>query len=350
MNPAVNRVPDADSSLLVADTELDAELAKSIQDRKTARPEGWQLRSAYGQVKVDKHYRPVTEDDDPWNHLRLHQKDGTTAESLVRKRMLEAERAAAEFKPTIRSRAHPLLKHIKQIDTERARKRAGVVRIEGVNFIASAIDQGWRPEALLVGSTQARSLAGRFPWLKKHGIMTVGTDEVVTSSMLQGRLEPALAIGSPPKLQLPSKPNRAMLVGIQDPNNLGSLIRSAAAFQVEVVYLLPGTPDPHNPAVLRASAGTSLMMPYASESDARACHLPLIAADAGCGESKLPATVLASGRFLLAMGHETRGLPKQWLGRGHAVTIPVAIESLGVAAAGAIMLDRLCNKRTDDGA
>jgi tRNA G18 (ribose-2'-O)-methylase SpoU len=47
------------------------------------------------------------------------------------------------------------------------------------------------------------------------------------------------------------------------------------------------------------------------------------------------------GRFLLALGHETRGLPEEWLHRGTVFTLPVHIESLGVAAAGAIMLDRL---------
>lgn len=50
---------------------------------------------------------------------------------------------------------------------------------------------------------------------------------------------------------------------------------------------------------------------------------------------------MAPDRFLLALGHETRGLPADWLHRGKQVTLPLDFESLGVAVAGAVLLDRI---------
>lgn len=62
--------------------------------------------------------------------------------------------------------------------------------------------------------------------------------------MSQPRLEPAVAFGPPPNppATLPRRAQRALLMGVQDPNNMGSLLRTGLAMGIDTVFLLPGTP------------------------------------------------------------------------------------------------------------
>lgn len=78
---------------------------------------------------------------------------------------------------------------------------------------------------------------------------------------------------------------------------------------------------------------------YGNEIDGFECDLPVIAAAAHGGQENLEG--VKPDRFLLALGHETRGLSASWLERGRQVTLPLDFESLGVAVAGAVLLDRI---------
>jgi len=221
-----------------------------------------------------------------------------------------------------------------------ARKRAGVVRVEGIKMIETCLAFGWTPDIVLCGTREADELE-RMERLAGHELQ-LASDDVVKSVMSQPRLELAVAFGPPPSApsSLPRRPQRALLLAVQDPNNLGSLLRSGLAMGVDTVFLLPGTPDPFNAAVLRASAGAAMGLRYGDEAAALACGLPVIAAVAHGGKDATGLTQ-GPGHFLLALGHETRGLPDEWLARGRCVSLDCDFESLGVAVAGAVILDRL---------
>ena len=104
-----------------------------------------------------------------------------------------------------------------------------------------------------------------------------------------------------------------MLLGVQDPNNLGSLIRSGAAYGVDTVYLLPGSPDPFNPTVLRASAGASMWMNYGTEEDAWNSKLPVVLCDAHGGNETLEVCPIL--RFAIgANGGAQRGCDRARVG------------------------------------
>ena len=74
--------------------------------------------------------------------------------------------------------------------------------------------------------------------------LQLASDDVVRSVMSQPRLEPAVAFGPPPSppTTLPRRAQRALLMGVQDPNNMGSLLRTGLAMGIDTVFLLPGTP------------------------------------------------------------------------------------------------------------
>jgi len=317
------------------------------------RSKNFKMASAYGSVatsqdsgaKRGQHF-------DPWDQLRIQHAAGDM-EALVESRKRAAKQRAATnlFHATIRSKAHPLIRHCRRIMREQLRKREGVMRTEGIKITATAIEYGWVPDIIVCGPRQAVQLLKQVPTLKKEDL-TIATEDVVESVLLQPRLDPLLAVGAIPNRPRPHKPKRAMLLGVQDPTNLGSLLRTGAALGITSVFLMPGCPDPYNPAVIRTSAGACLLMEYGTEEDALASDLPVICADANDdGHSAYDTKSLAvtQDRFLLALGHESRGLPESWLERGHVLTLPLHIESLGVAVAGAIILDRLLGERLDPG-
>lgn len=137
-----------------------------------------------------------------------------------------------------------------------------------------------------------------------------------------------------------------LLDEIQDPGNVGAILRVAAAFGASGVLIAEGTADPLGPKALRASAGTALAIPFARGS-AAACRdaieaqkLPIWLLDgAKPGEKGVydlfeldaPAEV-----FVLAVGNEGRGASASILAAAsRRVTIPIspAVESLNAAVA-----------------
>jgi len=126
-----------------------------------------------------------------------------------------------------------------------------------------------------------------------------------------------------------------VLDGLQDPGNVGTVCRTAAAAGAPAVAVLDGSADPFGAKAVRASAGAVLRLAVARGSWAD------LSGVAGCGaaaaggrpydEADLPAT------GLLAFGSEAHGLRRDDL---ELVTVPMApgVESLNVAAAAAVLL------------
>jgi TrmH family RNA methyltransferase len=142
----------------------------------------------------------------------------------------------------------------------------------------------------------------------------------------------------------------AVLVGVADPGNAGTVIRVADAAGAGAVLLAGDTVDPHNGKAVRASTGSVFHLPLARDRDAgavldacRAAGLTLLAAD-GHGELDLheprAATVLADPTAWV-FGGEAHGLPADLAARAdHRVRVPLhgRAESLNLATAAAVCL------------
>lgn len=135
-----------------------------------------------------------------------------------------------------------------------------------------------------------------------------------------------------------------VLDGIQDPGNLGTLVRAAAAFGVSGVVAIHGTTDPWAPKAVRASAGALLGRPLARSSTgaflewARENGVGLWAADASGADV---AGVDVGSPWALVVGNEGGGVsgPLREAALGLvAVPMPGGTESLNVGVAGAILL------------
>lgn len=165
--------------------------------------------------------------------------------------------------------------------------------------------------------------------------------------------QPVLAIARIPVWGWPDVGSGSILVldGVQDPGNLGALLRTGAALGIGGLVCLPGTADPWSPKAVRASAGAGLSVPVVRAAWGRTRHellaraLPLWAADAG-GEP-LEWDEPSPSTLAIALGSEAHGLSdgvKRAAERTVAIRMSRAVESLNVAAAGAIILDRLLTR------
>lgn len=132
---------------------------------------------------------------------------------------------------------------------------------------------------------------------------------------------------------------------LQDPANVGAIIRTAAALNVDALWLTPESADIYNPKVVRASAGAVLSLPiFVIEDVARLTKkgIGLFAAQAGAGQAVQIDTIGSiPKRLIIAVGNESRGLSAHTVEQAACrFTIPLSrqIESLNVAATAAIAL------------
>lgn len=132
---------------------------------------------------------------------------------------------------------------------------------------------------------------------------------------------------------------------LQDPANVGAIIRTAAAFDVNALWLTPESADVYNPKVVRATAGALLALPVFITRDVtrftqRGCVI--FAAEARGSETvHMEAVREVPKRLVVALGNESRGLSSQTINEAtRRFTIPInpRIESLNVAATAAIAL------------
>jgi len=130
---------------------------------------------------------------------------------------------------------------------------------------------------------------------------------------------------------------------LQDPANVGAIIRTAAALNVSALWLTPESADVYQPKVVRAASGVLLAMPIFSAKDVsglirQGCQV--FAAEATGGEAVLIDQFHhAPRKLVLAVGNESHGLSTQIRRQATTrFTIPLSrgVESLNVAATAAI--------------
>jgi TrmH family RNA methyltransferase len=145
----------------------------------------------------------------------------------------------------------------------------------------------------------------------------------------------------------------AVLCGLQDPGNVGTLLRSALAFGATAAVLLSGTVSPWNGKALRASAGASLRLPLMGMRNAAQLALLLrlhkVRSYAAVPVGGRSAEELPLGRpSALWIGNEGAGLgPAELAACDARITLPMAAasESLNAAVAGSLLLYEAARQR-----
>ena len=226
---------------------------------------------------------------------------------------------------TITSPHNEQLKQVRKLAGRKWRDKTRTFVAEGEDLIAAADAAGWRPELLLCEA--GSGLDGEQvapPLLRQISQLGSGTR--------------ALAVYPQRWAPAPAGPVCVALWGVNDPGNVGAVLRSALAFGAGSVALGPGTADPYGSKAVRASMGAIFAVPVVRV--ARVEELPgrkvALAARAGRALAQLERD---GGGVTLVVGAEREGLPADVLAAcDEAAHIPILSESLNAAMATTIAL------------
>ena len=241
---------------------------------------------------------------------------------------------------------------VKSLRTKKSRDELGVFIVEGEKFV-SEIPSNCRIVQYIVSEGYRKPI----DFLKKRAeVLKVSKavfDRVAGTVTPQGIL--AVVEKSHYSYNDALSKNGFMLVceSINDPGNLGSLIRTAAAADASCVVLTRKTVSVWNPKVQRASAGAALGLPVVSGANideladfTKKHDIPLYAAHPK-GDS-LPYELDLSKKFCLILGSESHGLSKSAKRKASTlIRLPMSenVESLSVATAGSVIMYEAVRQR-----
>ncbi|MBU0571367.1 MAG: RNA methyltransferase [Candidatus Omnitrophica bacterium] len=256
------------------------------------------------------------------------------------------------------------LKQARELLREKeARAKAGVFAAEGEKIVRDLIDKGHVVNSALVSSSfiSGGSCLSAFIEEKNIPVFYTGSREFDRASSLKSP-EGIIALFQKKSCSLKEiediKPAFIVLCdGLQDPGNLGAIIRNAAAFNAGCLILTGDAVDIYNPKVIRSSSGTMLDIPIISCSYAEldrfkdngyrvlVSHVDQDAASRIEEIKRLP-------RFaIIAFGSEGSGVSKKIISRADTFFhIPVSddVESLNVTSASAIALYEFSKARLSE--
>jgi len=266
----------------------------------------------------------------------------------------------------IASRANARVKQLRGALAGYARLSAGMVAIEGEHLLEEAIRSGMVLKSIFLSEHRDLPVAAH----RLHGRVEILrlTDDVFASISDTRSPQGIAALLVPPVHTLDSAlwgiPLILIAAGLQDPGNLGTLIRSAEAFGVSGVLTTPGTVNAWNGKSLRASAGSLFRTPVVdiTHEDLRALKqrgIRLLAAVVEGAASNLDPEAITEAHdtdltrpTALLIGNEGAGLAPDLLAIADArITIPStgSVESLNAAVAGSLLLYEAFRQRSQVG-
>jgi TrmH family RNA methyltransferase len=260
----------------------------------------------------------------------------------------------------IAGKSHPVIAKIQRVAARARGAPADLVLAEGARVLAEALASSYDHDLVVVrdGYGQTSHEAGLLERWSVRKVKVYQTPERRLRS-LSDVLAPqgALALVRVPRitldsLLLPAQPLVLCACGIQDPGNLGTLLRTARATGVAALITTSGTVTARNPKVIRSSAGAFFHLPVVEQVDPHQLvryladkHFRVFLACAAEGEPCWNADL--RGSLALLLGNESRGVQGGAWEKLPAVRIPMTsgTNSLNVAAAGAILMYEALRQR-----
>lgn len=269
-----------------------------------------------------------------------------------------AERCAPMPLRIVNSKQNPRVKELRRALSHPARQGRDLAGIEGPHLVEEALLTGREIECIFVAQG-AEHLLEPMPIPPGTEILLLPQD-ILAAVLDTESPQPIAAL-----IRLPdwtwqdllcsaagAAPLVLVLAGLQDPGNLGTIIRSAEAFGATGILALPGTVSGWNPKAVRASAGSVLRLPVLVAGKETA--LPQLRnaglriwATAAHGSRAADCADLV-GPAALIVGNEGAGVPADLAGEADgSLTIPCpgAVESLNAAVAASILLYEASRQR-----
>lgn len=265
-----------------------------------------------------------------------------------------SQSSAATTIETLRSRQNARLKDLRQ----RLRSSSasdGLIAIEGEHLLLEALRSGLRIHTIFVRENYASPV----DWAKAGNPVTfiVAADAFDRACATESPQGIAALVEAPQwsfeTLLQTANSLFVVLAGLQDPGNVGTIIRTAEAFGATGILLTPGTVSPWNQKVTRAASGSSFRLPVISLDDEAQLQrlqgkaIPIYACAARTGASIADANLCSP--MALVIGNEGAGIPEAVLryctGTIH-IPCPGPVESLNAAVAASVLLYEAARQRS----
>ncbi len=235
---------------------------------------------------------------------------------------------------------------LKLMQSSRERSKQGMSLLDGAHLVAAYRDHVGRPEQLVVSKSGQgnNEISNIIKELELTPLLAL-SDELFHRLSSVSTPTGLIAVVKTPRLTpVPDDPGPCVILeGIQDPGNLGSILRSAAAAGIQLVYLSKDCVHSWSPRVLRAGMGAHFMLSIYESVDLaaliRTCRGDVVATSHRSPHSVFDADL--TGKVAMVFGNEGTGVTPglQDLARVVvSIPMPGKTESLNAAAAAAICL------------
>ena len=257
----------------------------------------------------------------------------------------------------VAGRQNPLVKDLRRAFARSEGTADGCCAVEGVRLVEEAIRSGLKFRAVFFRQSSL-SLADRLlPQMAAQVETVLLPNEVFDSAVATETPQGVAALAKARSFTLDDvlRPYQSLVLalsGIQDPGNLGTILRSAEAFGASGILLGAGTVSQFNSKALRASAGSVFRLPVVAIKleeavpRLRQAGLQLVATSSHEGTPADQANLASPLAFFI--GNEGSGLPRElMLQMDETVAVPHAgqVESLNAAVAASILLYEVARQR-----
>ncbi len=248
---------------------------------------------------------------------------------------------------TLSSAHNPALKHLaKLLQSGRTRRQHGQAVLEGTHLLSAYLDNGGQPLKVYVPAhkQQQPETAALLARLPADSIVVVSGEALQKITSLTDADEITTLIACPTPPPFDGQADCVVLEQVQDPGNIGTILRSAAAAGVRQVVLDKGCADVWSPKVLRAGMGAHFLLRLFPGTDLAAwrpqCQVPLLATALHADSRELYQCRLTQPTAWL-FGNEGSGVSPALQQAADAtvhIPMPGQTESLNVAMAATICL------------
>jgi len=247
----------------------------------------------------------------------------------------------------ISSGANPRYKALRKlVQSSQERRRTGLSMLDGVHLVAAYREHVGLPRTIAVSRSALVNQEVRVLLEAMPGIETLALGDALFAGLSTVTTPTGIvAVVETPRFRagVPTMSSCVMLEDLQDPGNLGSILRSCAASGITDVLLSKGSVHAWSPRVLRAGMGAHFMLRIREDADlaAAARDFPgrLLATAPQAPQMVFDTDLTGTVGFLF--GNEGAGLSAALLAAAHsvmAISMPGKGESLNVAAAAAVCL------------
>ena len=263
----------------------------------------------------------------------------------------------------VQSKQNARLKELRRALGKPPRAAGELAGIEGPNLIEEAVRARLGIETVFVAQDSERLLDGLA--LSQETEVLLMSRELLSLALTTEAPQPVAALVRQPSWiwrdllkGLAEHGNALILVlaGLQDPGNLGTILRSAEAFGATGIVSLPGTVSAWNPKAIRASAGSVFRVPVISasveECVARLRENGVKLWTTSVRDAEQAPNVDFAKPMAILIGNEGNGVPDEIASKAAgALTIPCPgpVESLNAAVAASVLLYEAAQQRTGNG-